>query len=89
MTLEPLRAIPLPKKPALLQNYPNPFNPETWIPFELAKEGKVTIRIFNAAGQLVFTMELGEHPAGYYINDDMAVRDISNIIIAHRIVLSP
>jgi hypothetical protein len=34
-------------------------------------------------------MELGEHPAGYYINDDMAVRDISNIIIAHRIVLSP
>ena len=72
VTLEPLRAIPLPKEPALLQNYPNPFNPETWIPFKLSKDSKVTIRIFNVAGQLVRTIEFGEKPAGYYINKEKA-----------------
>jgi len=73
VTLEPLLAIPLPKKSVLLQNYPNPFNPETWIPFKLSKDSNVTIRIFNAAGQLVRTIELEKKPAGYYINKKKAV----------------
>jgi len=37
----------------LHQNYPNPFNPTTHIPFELAKESKVKIEIFNAKGQFI------------------------------------
>ncbi len=50
----------------LLPNYPNPFNPETWIPFDLAKQSAVTISIYNSAGRTVRVLELGELPAGTY-----------------------
>ena len=56
----------IPAKNSLFQNYPNPFNPETWIPFELAKEAEVTIRIYNTEGQLVRTIALGDKQAGVY-----------------------
>jgi hypothetical protein len=56
----------LPTYTVLLQNYPNPFNPETWIPFELAEGGKVTITIYDVHGQLVRTLSLGYVPAGVY-----------------------
>ncbi|MHB9027532.1 MAG: T9SS type A sorting domain-containing protein [Candidatus Latescibacterota bacterium] len=35
------------------QNTPNPFNPTTTISFTLAKAGKTTVEVFNAAGQKV------------------------------------
>ena len=54
------------KRTALFQNYPNPFNPETWIPYQLAEESTVEIRIYNASGQLVQTLPLGQKPAGVY-----------------------
>jgi hypothetical protein len=56
----------------LLQNFPNPFNPETWIPFSLAKEIDVTIRIYNLRGQLVRTLDLGKMSAGFYDTKDKA-----------------
>jgi len=56
----------------LLQNYPNPFNPETWIPYQLAKNAFVTIRIYNVFGELINTLSLGEKEAGFYINKDEA-----------------
>ena len=56
----------VPSKTALLPNYPNPFNPETWIPFELAESSRVKITIYNAAGQTVRVLELGQLPAGSY-----------------------
>ncbi|KAA3601585.1 MAG: T9SS C-terminal target domain-containing protein [Calditrichaeota bacterium] len=37
----------------LEQNFPNPFNPSTKINFQIAKEGKVTLRIFNLNGELI------------------------------------
>jgi len=40
----------------LFQNAPNPFNPETTIRYSVSTPGKVTIRIFNAAGALVRTL---------------------------------
>ena len=43
----------------LLPNYPNPFNPETWIPYQLAKPTHVRIRIYDVAGHLVRTLDLG------------------------------
>jgi hypothetical protein len=57
----------LPKKSTLLQNYPNPFNPETWIPYKLATDSLVTISIYNAKGQLIRTIALGNQKAGAYV----------------------
>ena len=57
-----------PKKTALLPNYPNPFNPETWIPYQLAKESEVAIIIYDAKGKVIRTLMLGTMPAGLYQN---------------------
>jgi hypothetical protein len=62
-----------PPKFALLQNYPNPFNPETWIPFQLAKDASVTVRIYNLKGQPIRILELGQKEAGTYLTKDKAV----------------
>ena len=43
----------------LLPNYPNPFNPETWIPFTLAADSAVTIRIYGPDGAAIRTLNLG------------------------------
>jgi hypothetical protein len=74
----PQVSVPLPEKPPkeykLFQNYPNPFNPEVWIPFQLAKTSEVSIRIYNATGQLIKTIELGSKQAGVYIEKSKAAR---------------
>ncbi len=62
----------VPKATALLANYPNPFNPETWIPYRLAKEADVTLRIYAIDGTLVRTLALGHQPAGMYQNRSRA-----------------
>jgi len=62
----------IPEKTRLLQNYPNPFNPETWIPFQLARDGHVTFEIYNLSGHLVQRIELGHSPAGWYISRERA-----------------
>jgi len=62
----------IPDKPELLQNYPNPFNPETWIPFKLSKASDINVKIFNIAGELVRTIELGRREAGSYTVRDRA-----------------
>ena len=62
----------LPRQSALLQNYPNPFNPETWIPYQLATDSPLTIHIYNAKGQLVRTISLGNKDAGVYTTKDKA-----------------
>jgi flagellar hook assembly protein FlgD len=36
--------------------YPNPFNPTTTIRYSIASAGRVTLEIYNAAGQLVRTL---------------------------------
>jgi serine protease AprX len=57
---------------ALHRNYPNPFNPETWIPYQLASEANVVIRIYNIDGQLVRMLNLGKQPAGNYKTQNKA-----------------
>lgn len=54
------------QKTVLLPNYPNPFNPETWIPFQLAKAGDITLTIYAADGQLIRTLVLGHRSIGTY-----------------------
>jgi hypothetical protein len=51
---------------ALGNNYPNPFNPETWIPYSLANGGDVVISIYNSAGAVVRTLDLGYRQMGRY-----------------------
>jgi len=62
----------LPKKFELLQNYPNPFNPDTWIPYQLAKEAEVVIKIFNVKGELVRTLYVGQKYEGSYTSKEKA-----------------
>ena len=64
--------LPIIKETVLLQSYPNPFNPDVWIPYELEREAEIKIEIYNAAGQLVRTLELGRQPRGRYISKSKA-----------------
>jgi len=43
----------MPNSYSLSQNYPNPFNATTQISFALPADGKVALKIYNVAGQLV------------------------------------
>ncbi len=56
----------------LMQNYPNPFNPECWIPYELAEQTHVVIRIYNISGQLIRMLDEGIKDAGEYVSQDEA-----------------
>lgn len=61
---------PLPSRTTLLQNYPNPFNPETWLPYQLTQDAPAAISIYNAKGQLVRMLHLGNQKAGTYITQE-------------------
>ncbi len=60
------------KRMALLQNFPNPFNPETWLPYELAAEVPVAIRIYDVQGQLIRQLDLGMQEEGSYLSREAA-----------------
>ena len=60
------------KRTALLQNFPNPFNPETWIPYTLADDSAVNIRIYDVEGKLVRRLDVGQQRAGRYLNREGA-----------------
>jgi hypothetical protein len=51
----------------LVQNYPNPFNPSTTIKYNLPKEGKVAIRVYDILGREVITLVNEYKQAGNYI----------------------
>ena len=70
--LEQLLTALIPKETALLANYPNPFNPETWIPYQLAKDAEVSLTIYAMNGQVVRRLALGHQPAGIYQNRSRA-----------------
>lgn len=49
-----------------LKNYPNPFNPSTTISFQIDKEGKVLVEIFNIKGQKVKILSSEYRQPGNY-----------------------
>ena len=61
-----------PLRTELYANYPNPFNPETWIPYQLAVDTEITIRIYNTEGKIVRTLFSGHQTSGYYLNRSRA-----------------
>jgi parallel beta-helix repeat protein len=56
----------LPGEYKLIQNYPNPFNPSTTINYSIAKDGYVSLSVYNAIGCKVATIVNGYKPAGNY-----------------------
>ena len=60
------------KDNALAANFPNPFNPETWIPYQLARDADVMLTIHALDGQLVRLLPLGVQPAGTYYSRSRA-----------------
>lgn len=59
-------------KTEAFQNYPNPFNPETWIPYQLARDSKITVRIYDTNGKNIRTLSLGHKSAGIYMTKGRA-----------------
>ncbi len=51
---------------ALFQNYPNPFNPTTTITYQIPKEGKVTIKVYDSIGKEITTLVNEEKQRGRY-----------------------
>ena len=56
---------------SLSQNYPNPFNPNTLINFQVPEKANVTIKVYNAIGQMVSLLVNQEMlPGSYKVNFD-------------------
>ena len=56
----------LPRQSRLYANYPNPFNPSTVIAYDVAKTGKVRLRVYNTLGQMVKELVNARQSAGHY-----------------------
>jgi len=61
------------------QNYPNPFNPQTTIAFTIPYPAFVTIKVFNALGEQVATLESERLAAGMYTTEWNASRFASGL----------
>ncbi|MGE5352821.1 MAG: T9SS type A sorting domain-containing protein [Acidobacteriota bacterium] len=55
-----------PSEFSLSQNYPNPFNPSTTIKYSVAKDGFVSLTVYNLIGSRVATLVSEYKPAGQY-----------------------
>ena len=71
--LPELTVYEIPAETELLRNYPNPFNPETWIPYRLAEDAVVNLTIYDTAGRVVRSIDLGYKPAAVYENRSKAI----------------
>ncbi|MEW6685381.1 MAG: T9SS type A sorting domain-containing protein [Candidatus Edwardsbacteria bacterium] len=60
------------QSPNLMQNYPNPFSQNTDIRYQIADDSKVSLKIYNVAGQLVRTLLAYEpkSPGAYKVTWD-------------------
>ncbi len=64
--IDSIKAIYAPKNYELYQNYPNPFNPVTIVRYEIPKDVRVTLKVYNVLGQMVRTLVDQVQQSGYY-----------------------
>ena len=77
----------IPKAYALYQNYPNPFNPTTKIAFDLPKDAKVKLVIYDILGREMKTLLNNEfRTAGKYITEFNGSNLASGIYFARILV---
>ncbi|MCX6164560.1 MAG: T9SS type A sorting domain-containing protein, partial [Ignavibacteriae bacterium] len=58
--------IGIPQKYVLSQNYPNPFNPTTKIDYQIPKDAKVKITVYDVTGKEVLVLVNDNQKAGFY-----------------------
>jgi hypothetical protein len=68
----------------LAQNKPNPFNPSTTISYTVPTRGYVSLKVFNASGQLVATLFEGESQAGTF-QTTFSARGLSSGVYFYRL----
>jgi hypothetical protein len=55
----------------LFQNYPNPFNPTTTITFNIIKQDRVSLKVYNILGEVVSNLiDEVKSPGNYSIRFD-------------------
>jgi hypothetical protein len=77
-----------PEKFELFQNYPNPFNPTTTICYQLTRDSKVQLKVYNLLGQEVVTLVDGEKQAGYHQEVLDATRFASGMYISRIVYIN-
>ncbi len=76
--------ISLPTEFSLEQNYPNPFNPSTSVQFSLPVDAKVTIGVYNLAGEKVADVVSNNFSAGKH-NVNFNASGLSSGVYFYRI----
>jgi hypothetical protein len=78
---------------SLGQNSPNPWGASTEIAFEVASRARVSMRVFNVAGQLVRTLVDGEMEAGpHWVSwdgRDRAGRQVASGVYFYKMEAGP
>ncbi|MCL5030909.1 MAG: T9SS type A sorting domain-containing protein [Bacteroidetes bacterium] len=76
----------VPAKYTLYQNYPNPFNPTTTIKYDLPKQSKVELKIYNMLGEEVVTLVNKEQQAGRYsVQFDVSSKQLASGVYIYRL----
>lgn len=79
----------LPRVTALHPNVPNPFNPSTRIDFDLARDGRVDLSVFDLRGREVRALVDGALPRGRHLavwdGRDVAGRRVSSGVYFYRL----
>ena len=77
-----------PTQYSLQQNYPNPFNPTTTIEFELPKNAKVVLKVYDLLGREVQALVDEVMEAGFHIAKFDASKLTSGVYFT-RILVQP
>ena len=79
--------IGVPNKFSLKQNYPNPFNPVTNIEYEIPKDSKVILNVYDITGRLVSTLVNEIQKAGYYkVQFDLNKINLASGVYIYQII---